>query len=94
MKTLKYDLNQFIHARIESEIWETLGKVKDYDKDEDIITKNTTVIRKYFNENKELDKMFCDLLDSYCNQLVNTQVAAYKLGLEDGLNFKKALANI
>lgn len=94
MKTLRDELNIFAYERLESVLWDNSHQIEDYDKNENTILRNAEIIREHFKGNKELDNIFCDLLDAYCDQSTKSQAAAYKLGLDDGLNFKKALRNI
>lgn len=92
--TLEYQLIQFIYERLENVLWENTHKIKNYDKDEEIIIKSTELIREFFKGNKELDNIFCNLLDAYSDQLSESQIEAYKLGLKDGLNFKETIESI
>ena len=92
--TLEYQLIQFIHERLENVLWENTYKIKNYDKNEEIITKSTKLIRKFLKDNKELDNIFYNLLDAYSSQLFESQIEAYKLGLKDGLSFKETIESI
>lgn len=90
-ETLEYLLNNFVSKRLESSLWDKSYKIKNYDINEDLIMKNTKALRNYFNGNKEIDNMLLGLLDACSNQLFESQIEAYKLGLKDGLNFKETL---